>query len=946
VPDFGLKKAIEEAVLKGAKGAKVLRPAEREIAAKEAEAAAKKAAAQKVPEVAASPDAAPVSEVPTDAPSAVPAEAAQATPERPVAKAPEAPAEKQPATAALEEPSVPSKMPPRAEPVPAEVPPVVEPVENTAERLSKANLGDYALDEAHMPNFDRITTTDEIKSVIADVAQQNAAKIDVARRGTITNEQLQGLAGDLNVSQDVVKQVLEREAGGVLNPETILAARQVLNSSADRLKTLADKIAVGQATDLEKVQFARQLQFHNEYQTQFMGARAETGRALNAFSIPVGSDPIQVSRIAEILNNSGADVERVAKAIHMTDSVAGVTQVAKQGLLRRVGGAAMNLVNRNFVNGILSGPTTHFVNMVGNTIFQAMNAAEIGLAARLGRFLPGEEHVAAGEALATLHGTLGATSDAWRLFGRALKTGQSLDGVLKYEAAGGAYGSTLQRLPELDKPYLGRIIKGLDTLIDLPTRALGAEDDLFKTLSYRAYVERQAMVHVQDQLETGALKLEDAAQEARNFMENTPEETQKAAEDWANEMTFQTPLGSAGQAIQKGLRSVPVLTLIAPFIRTPTNIFKQSMYRSPMAVFSNRFWADVSAGGARRDLALTKFALGSGTSALVAYWVAHDQITGGGPQDPKARQLWMENGKRPYSIKVTNPVSGETTWHSYARMEPFASVVGATADAMEIGAYVNDDPENMSDQEAQRWQAAGSIIAGVMNNTGNKTFMKGVSDFIELMNDPSRKIKPYVSQMAASQVPYSALQRTIRNFDDPYLREAWTILDKIKDNTPGYSKDLPLRLDLFGEIREKNSSSLLGAMSPIPESKQKSDPVVSELVDLMKTTHQVPSTMPDKRVQGMRLNATEYADLVRISRSEGNFGGKSYYDMLDQTIRTAEYQKATPLMRVELLKHIQNQADKIGRLKLEKENPDYAERITQWRMDKQRLLYDKQGSQQ
>jgi hypothetical protein len=55
-----------------------------------------------------------------------------------------------------------------------------------------------------MPNFDTIKTTDDVKAVISDIAEQNKGKITEARRGVITNEQLQGLANDLDVKQDVV----------------------------------------------------------------------------------------------------------------------------------------------------------------------------------------------------------------------------------------------------------------------------------------------------------------------------------------------------------------------------------------------------------------------------------------------------------------------------------------------------------------------------------------------------------------------------------------------------------------------------------------------------------------------------------------------------------------------------------------------------------------------
>jgi hypothetical protein len=909
VPDLGLTKAIGRAVRAGAKGAKVLRPAEAEIAAEGAARAGVRATEPRLapvatpnieaPEVPAAADAGPIV---TPAP---PEASAAATP--PAVDIPGA----APATPGLDDIQA----------------------TDQAERLSWTKLGDWDTDQSHMPNFDTIKTTDDVKAVISDIAEQNKGKITEARRGVITNEQLQGLADDLDVKQDVVAAVLKREDGDVLRPETILAARKVLNSSAVRLKDLADLITSGKATDIEKIQFARQVQFHNEYQAKFMGARAEAGRSLNAFSIPVGGDATQAARISEILNGAGADVERLAHAVKMTDSVAGVTKVVKPGLFIRSARAGMNLLNRVFVNGILSGPTTHAVNSAGNALFQAMNTFELGAAARLGRFLPGTEHVQIGEALANLHGTIGATKDAWRLAWRTLKTGKTLDNVLKYETSA---ARTLNTLPELDKPYLRRVVSLIDQVIDAPTeRAMASEDEFFKTLAYRGALEREALLHVQSQIDAGAITLDDAAKTAREFMENAPEEAQQAAEDWARDTAFQTPLGPIGQPVQLALRRVPVLTLIAPFIRTPINVFKQAAYRSPMAVFSAKFWRDVQAGGRARDLALTRFAIGSATATMIAHWAANGDITGAGPQQPEAKMLWEADGKRPYSVRLNG------TWHSYARMEPLASVIGATADTVEILSYLGDDVETMSDEEQQAYNATAAIIAGVMNNTGNKTFLKGIADFTELVNNPKEHTKPWLSQMGASVVPYSAAQRSLRNVQDPYLREAWTLTDKIRDNIPGYSEKLPPRRGLFGELREKNSGSLLGAMSPMPESTQKSDTVVNELQRVMRETRIVPLTMPDKKIEGMRLTAPDYEQLVRISRLQPIFDGQTatLHDKLDETMSSSVYLSAEPAMRAEIIKSVQRQADQAGRQLLEQQDEDFALRIAQYRLRKERIRF-------
>lgn len=936
MPSFGIDKALRRAARQGAAEAVVTRPGEQALA----EQAAKQAAAKEAEELAkqAKGPGRPRRGRPkreNAAATAVDPEGAPITPK---------PAEEPPAPKPLED--QPATQP--AANVPEQNAPVVrdpnDPVAQKAQALDEAKIDDFDLDAEHQPNFDVINTTDDIKALIAEISQQNATKINAARRETITHEQLQGLASDLDVRSDVIAQVLGREAGGTLNAETILAARQVLHASAARLKEMAGKINRGEATAVDRVKFARQLQFHNEYQTQFMGARAEAGRALNAFGIPTNMDEGLATRIDEIMQATGGNIEQLAKAIEAAPDVRGVTKIAKAGLFVRAGRAAIGFVNRLFVNGILSGPQTHIVNSMGNALYMAMYLTERAVAARLGKFLPGTDHVEVGEVLASLHGIVQATRDAFRIAAMTARTGRTIDDMLKFDTQ---TVETLAHLPELDKPYLGRVITIADSLVDAPTRrVMASQDEFFKTLAYRAEVERQAFLHLRNQVAAGVVKTpDDARRVVREFMENPPEQAQEAAEAWARDMTFQTPLGPTGQKAQAFLRSVPVLTLIAPFIKTPVNIFKLAVHRSPLAIASAKFWKDVRAGGPARDMALTRFAMGSATAVLIGMMAVNDEITGAGPSNPEARMLWEAKGKRPYSIKVTNPVTGETEWHSYARMEPLASVIGIVADTVEIQAYLMADaPTDELKTDDQRMnQLAGAIITGIMNNTGNKTFMKGIADFVELLSDPSRNWNTYKNQMGVSlAVPYSGLLRNMRNVQDPLLREAWTLRDKIADTVPGYSENLPPRRGLFGELREKNSGSLLGVLSPMPESAEKSDRVIAHVQDLMDETKLVPLTMPAKDIDGMRLNAREYERLVRISRREPIFNGETmtFKEKLEEVIDSDVYQNATPTMKVELLKNVQHSADAAARAILERDDVEFANRIEAFRSRRNLIRFD------
>lgn len=822
-------------------------------------------------------------------------------------------------------------------------------------RISQLRLRDFALDESFQTNFDTINTTDEIKSVIADVAKKNAGKIDEARRGTITNEQLAGLAEDLDVNEGVVKAIMEREVGGVVNAETILAARQVLNSSAERIHTFAVSISKGEATDLQKLIFRRQMQWHREYQTQFMGARAETGRALNAFRIPTGSDGIDFSRMRELVDAAdGYDTTDVANAIALMDNTAAVTKATRQYTQSKI----MGTVNENFVNSILSGPKTHVINTSGNILMQTMNTVETAVAARIGRFLGPGEHVQVGEATALMHGMIGAYRDAFRLASKSMRTGIALDDVVKFESTRrrsisaehlltaeqratplGAFTEALLdgvRVPlggnrSLPLPGIGQVVRAPTERVMMPV------DEFFKTIAYRSEIERRAFLHAYEQVNSGAAKASDAAGIARKFMEDTPLKIQKAAEDFTRYVTFQNPLGATGQAWQLAIRKTPVMSLLAPFVRTPVNIFTAGILdRSPVALFRPKFYQAMRAGGRERDVMLARVGMGSAASAVVASYTIDGSITGAGPSNPDARQLLELSGWQPYSIRVGDK------YHSYARMEPFAFVIGATADATEISSYINSDFDGLNDDELTKINnAVSAIIIGVANNTMSKTYVKGIADFTEMLSDPERYFKSWSKTMTSSLLPFSALRSQLGAIDDPYLREAWTILGniKIKSGVPGYSQDAPPRRDFFGEPRRRFAGSLLGPMSPIPDRDVAEDPVLDELITLMEQTRNVPVGMPGKRIEGMRLNVEEYDKLIVIARTRPGSNGLTFEQGLQDLFSNSVYVGATPDMRVELIKDLQNKYDSVARLLLEQEDPLFAARIANHRRKRNQLRF-------
>ncbi len=1035
MPDFGLTEALTKA-LETARGTSVMRPAEAELAARAAKAGPAGAAPAVPPTSATAPPAmapvgsvqapaldpsmprldipAPTPEAAAASPAAQPADptvAAGATDAAPPSASPGmstavpddtappkgAPPPADPASPSVEAPPADGVPPANKLPLePTPEPAAVDPIQAQAEKYVKANIGDFPpekLNMTHMPNVETMTSPDGVKAAILQIADDNREAIEAARNGSrgvgaVSDQQLTGLARDLSLSTDVVKQVLGREFGTQLGrPEVVLAARMVEQNNMGTLLSLADKVANSTATSQELIQFEQHSQFVEQYRTQLSGAAAEQGRGLRAMRIPVGLEPSVADHIAEVIRKNNPNQVQTAQAIKLAQTPQGIASIvsgmSKMNALQRTGSAAFNLMQRIYINAILSGAPTWAKIFIGNNFNLALNTADlfsagigrgmVGLAARLGNFPTAADGATISDAIAHMHGVISGGADALRVAGRVMRTGQSMDGILSDSTSRASEGASSTRTLQAALPpdsYFQGIAKVIDNVIDAPgSRIIAPIDEFTKTLGYRGWATMQAMREVRSRINAGTLDPKDLSQVeqvTKELMENPDPAAQQASEDWAHRMTFQTPFpeGGVGEAFQTVLNRAPALRFIFPFMKTASNIFKQSIVeRTPLAIFSARIRNQIAAGGFEGDLAKARIATGTAVGSMFAWMAIHDLITGDAPKDPKERAAWELDGRTPYSVRVTNPLTGQVTWRSYAWFEPVATQVGAVADIVKLQSYIHadDDVDTLMPHDDMANQAIAHVMASIVQNTGNKTFMQGAAQFSEMYNDPQRAFSMWADSMGAAMQPYSGATKFIRNMQDPYMRQAFTLIDKIRDQVPTWhgvvdgSKTLPRRLDVFGEPRtHSGDNSILGPLNPLPGSSSKPDPVTDEVQALMEQTRTVPITMPSKQLallgngrglqdgQGMRLNPDEYEDYVLKSRADPVFnnGTTTFHDKLAQTIASPVYQAATPAVRATLIENVQNQADRIGRQNLFRDNPDFAERMTAWTAEKNRLKFN------
>jgi endonuclease YncB( thermonuclease family) len=628
------------------------------------------------------------------------------------------------------------------------------------------------------------------------IADNIAGGFDAARRGQISHDETRALAQDLGMTAD---DLLARRKGQAFNAEEAYAARAILGKSANELGNMARRIQRAGADPGSETlaAFRKALLRHAAIQEQVAGATAEAGRALSAFRMAADSRDIPGRVLEEFVGGAGGGkrLKDAAEAIlDFERDPANLNRFVEKVTKPRFRDKALEL----WINGLLSGPQTHAVNILSNTMTSLAQLPEHAVAAGVGaarRVLGGGnpvDQVTMREVGARAIGMMQGAKEGAREFARALRTGEARDFVSKVEDQGQKAISGLK----------GEVIR-------LPTRFLTAEDELFKGVARRMELRGLAMRQAQSEGLTGQA----LAKRAGELADNPTDDMMQAALDYGRYVTFQSPPGSIVAPISRFTQDNPAAKLILPFTRTPGNLFKFAVERSPAAPILKEWRRDFAAGGAKRDLAIARAMVGSGFGALFAEMAADGQVTGSPPSDENKRRLLYATGWRPYSVKIGD------TYYSYQRLDPFALTIGAAADMATLG-------DGLTDSERQ--EGAGLIVASILGNMSDKTWLSGISSLIEALRDPQQNADDFVRRLVGSGVPTLAAQ--IARTADPTMRETPDMMGYIQSRIPGMSDNLLPRRDLWGQPIVSEGGVGPDIISPLWKSTANQDPVAAALL--------------------------------------------------------------------------------------------------------------------
>ncbi|KKK64561.1 hypothetical protein LCGC14_2982950, partial [marine sediment metagenome] len=341
---------------------------------------------------------------------------------------------------------------------------------------------------------------------------------------------------------------------------------------------------------------------------------------------------------------------------------------------------------------------------------------------------------------------------------------------------------------------------------------------------------------------------------------------------------------------------------VVPFTRTPLNIAKFTLQRTPFAPVLPSVRKELMAGGVRAELAKARLVTGSMMMASIGMLAYGGIVTGGGPTDPGLRRTLMLTGWQPYSVKVPGG------WMEYARLEPLGSIFGMAADFVEISSDLGREEQD---------SLAVAVVGSLYKNLGSKTFLRGISDVVDAIADPDRELLRALQGALTSSVPFSSLIRQTGQVVNPEVLEARKLLDGVRSLVPGFGP--PAKRDIFGEkirarigLGDNVLGRMVGMFFPFDYSGETDDPVAKELVKIG-----YKSTPLSLRRDGVELSYPQLNRLAELS-------GKGLRKELAKMFLNPGYQRSGDIIREGMVQNLVANARKAAWFQLLSEDDDLA----------------------
>ena len=163
-----------------------------------------------------------------------------------------------------------------------------------------------------------------------------------------------------------------------------------------------------------------------------------------------------------------------------------------------------------------------------------------------------------------------------------------------------------------------------------------------------------------------------------------------------------------------------------------------------------------------RALQNGRLAIGGSVITMAGIHFLNGGLTGNGPTNRQQRQVWIDAGWQPRSIKIGD------IWVGYDSMEPFNQILSAIAD-------IGDHNQLMGEEWTKdQFQKLSLVIAQAATS---KTYLQSLQQFVDFFAGEPGQQNRVIAGLLNNQVPLAGLRNEVGKLFNPYMRElnsGWT----------------------------------------------------------------------------------------------------------------------------------------------------------------------------
>lgn len=476
--------------------------------------------------------------------------------------------------------------------------------------------------------------------------------------------------------------------------------------------------------------------------------------------------------------------------------------------------------------GLLTGLKTTGLNIASNASHAAAETIKdvpAALVDRVAALFTGKRTLAAtGKGIPS--GTKEGIQKGWRFFRTGYDERDALEGLDFHQVNFGK----------------GPIAKVLQKYEETIFNSLGSQDQPFYYGAKARSLYSQAIATAKNE----GLKGPAYSARINELVANPTDQMLKYAVMDAQTAVFQnkTALGTAAKAIQR----LPGGEVLLPFGKTPAAVATQLLNYTPVGIVKTII---ENAGKGRFDQRLFSQGIGRGLTgtgvlAIGAALSRNGLLTGAYPTSEKEQKQWQLEGKIANAIKVGD------TWRGVGVLGPLGMVlsVGGALDRgiKDTGSFIG---------------GLGEAAAAGGNALTQQSFLYGINQAINALNDPSRYGAQFINNTIGSIIP--TIVADVARATDTNERRTNTATQRLVSRIPGLRELLQPQVDTLGsKITVPDFiTTMIDPTRPGNATQAPNDPVVKELRRLDDAGYNVTPTMLGTKQGFKTLSGPQNTDL-------------------------------------------------------------------------------------